>query len=441
MPRLKLNDRTVAKLKGVFGEQTIYWDTALPSFGVQCSAKTCLPKSWVCQARLNGRGRSKRRKIKRVDLMSYAEAKAEAKRVLGGFASGIDPRARKEAGATLGQILDHYLRVMELKPRSVEFYRSAVTRHLGDWLKMPIASITQDMVEERHKQIAAGVEARDHEDNAEHAENHLRLAERNKAWPEAAARHRARFEAARGRKPRTGRAVANGTMRCLRALMNFAIERNPSLGANPVRLKGQWFKVKPRWRSVKDDDLPKFYSAVTALKNPVHRDYILLLLFTGLRRREAAGLRWADIDFKGRVIRIPDTKNNQTFHMPTSDIVHEMLTARRAIGDATFVFPSNDSASGHVEEPKFPLDQVAAECGIRVSVHDLRRNFCTAADSAEITMTALKELVNHSLGRDVTESYIQTSTQRLREPAQRVADKLKVLCGITKPAKRRRVAG
>jgi integrase len=434
---VRLNKRTIAKLRSsAFGKQEIFWDDRLPSFGVQCSAKTGLPVAYVCQGRIDGR--LVRRKINRVDLFEDPDdARKEARRILAGFTSGIDPRARREAGATLGQILDQYLRVTSLKPRSANFYSAGITGHMGDWLDKPVASITRDMVEARHQRIAADVEARDRELNAHHAKNHLRLAERNRAWPKAAARHRARWEAARDRKARTGHAAANSAMRALRALMNFAIDRDPGLGTNPVRLKRQWFKVKRRERLVKADDLPKFHAAVMALKNPIHRDYILLLLFTGLRRREGSKLKWSDVDFKGRVIRIPDTKNNRMFHMPMSDIVLKMLTARRAIGDTTFVFPSDDSTSGHIEEPKFALDQVAAECGIRVSAHDLRRNFCTAADSAEIMVTAIKELVNHSLGRDVTEGYIQTSTQRLREPAQRVADELKMLCGIKRKSTKR----
>jgi hypothetical protein len=43
---------------------------------------------------------------------------------------------------------------------------------------------------------------------------------------------------------------------------------------------------------------------------------------------------------------------------------------------------------------------------------------------------ALKALVNHSLGKDVTEGYIQMTAERLRVPAQRVADRLKSLIGI-----------
>jgi len=53
---------------------------------------------------------------------------------------------------------------------------------------------------------------------------------------------------------------------------------------------------------------------------------------------------------------------------------------------------------------------------------------------------ALKALVNHSLGGDVTEGYVQMKIERLREPAQRIADKLKELCGIVPPKTVRNMA-
>ena len=92
-----------------------------------------------------------------------------------------------------------------------------------------------------------------------------------------------------------------------------------------------------------------------------------------------------------------------------------------------------DSASGHIEEPKFALAQVAAACGVHVGQHDLRRSFITVAESSEISVVALKMLVNHSVGNDVTSGYIILSTARLREAAQTVADRLKELCGIVGP--------
>src|SRR4051812_48945035 len=95
-------------------------------------------------------------------------------------------------------------------------------------------------------------------------------------------------------------------LRSLRLLWNYAADRDPELPANPVRrLKRQWYPERKRERLVRANELPRFYQAVVDLPNPIARDYLLLLLFTGLRRQEAASLRWDHIDFAHRVIRLP----------------------------------------------------------------------------------------------------------------------------------------
>ena len=119
-----------------------------------------------------------------------------------------------------------------------------------------------------------------------------------------------------------GHATANGAMRALKALWNFSAERKPDLPANPVKRKRLMFKVPRRTRMVKADDLPAFYAAVCRLPNAVARDYILLMLFYGLRKTEAASLRWADVDFKAKVIRIPaaSTKAGRALDLPMTDV-------------------------------------------------------------------------------------------------------------------------
>ena len=113
-----------------------------------------------------------------------------------------------------------------------------------------------------------------------------------------------------------------------------------------------------------------------------------------------------------------------------SDFVCELLTARAKPGKATHVFPA-DSVSGHIESARHFFNLVAADCGIKISPHDLRRTFITHAEACDLSFLSLKALVNHSTKRDVTSGYVQQSTDRLSGPAQRVADRLKELCGIT----------
>ena len=57
-------------------------------------------------------------------------------------------------------------------------------------------------------------------------------------------------------------------------------------------------------------------------------------------------------------------------------------------------------------------------------MHTLRRTFETTAESLDISYYALKRLLNHSMGTDVTSGYIVTSTERLREPMAKICEYL-----------------
>jgi integrase len=437
MPHTRLTEKTVAKLQAptASGRQEIFWDEgprAVRGFGVLVSGKTDT-RSYIAQRDLPG-GRTRRVTIAGVNELTLEEARARAAELIVDMRRGKDPKA-KHTALTLREVLAQYIdaRKKSGRKRSGEI-GDGVQRYLSDWLDKPLPEITRDMVEKRHQRVAQDVEARHRAAAAESAKRYADRAQRARAkgWDDAATRHRAAAAAAAKRAPPPGHAAANGAMRALRLLWNYAADRDPSLGANPVKLKGQWFPVPPRERLVKAEEMPRFYRAVMRLENTVARDYLVLLLLTGMRRREAAGLRWSDIDLKARTLRIPAaiTKAGRTLDLPLTDVVFKMLSARRALGDAKYVFPAN-SASGHIEEPKFALAQVAAACGVRVAVHDLRRTFVTVAESCDISPFALKALVNHSLPRgDVTAGYIQLTGERLRAPAERVADKLKQLCGI-----------
>jgi integrase len=433
MPQVKFTQKVIDKLPAPdpSGSQQLHWDTDMEGFGVLCSGKTNI-KSYVVRGTINGR--DIRKAFERVDRLSLAEARIKAKAMMVSFAGGNDPRAikRNNSDVTLRQALESYLSKQRLKPRSQAGMRDIVERHLAGWLDLPLFSISREMVENRHQQIAQEVEQRYRAKAAEDAKRHLVRAERTEtSWREASARHRARYEAAKARQPNKGYATANGVMGALRALWNYMADRaDHDPGRNPVRLKKQWHPVKARTRVLRAEDLPMFYTALMALENKVARDYILLKLFTGLRRREASSLRWKeDIDFHNRLIDVPLTKSDRPLKLPMSDVVHEMLVARGALGRTKYVFPA-PSKSGYIEEPKFHFQQIAGVTGVRVSSHDLRRTFITIAASCGIREYLLRALVNHSLGRDVTSGYIQMLAEELREPVQRVADKLKELCGI-----------
>jgi integrase len=389
MARVKFTEKMIGRLEGPdpSGKKAFYWDTEQRGLGLVISGTTAT-KSWVVQS--DARAKTKRIAFADANLLSLAEARQRARRMLLDMHDGVDPRAGRSRSPTLRQTLEDYLKNnRSLSERSRAGYRTFVGAYLRKWLDRPLREITREDVERRHAEIASEVSER-----------------------------------GRG----SGGATANSAMRGLRVLYNFALERDASMPANPVRLRRQWFSVPRRTRSVVNGDLPVFYRAVMELENPVARDYLLLLLFTGLRRAEAARLTWADVDLVTKVIRIPgsSTKSGRKLDLPITESVLEIFKRREAEGRERFVFAA-DSRSGHIEEPRHPLDIIAERTGIRISAHDLRRTYVTAAsETPGVSELQIKMLVNHALPRDVTAGYIVASVESLREPAERVA------CGIAK---------
>ena len=65
-----------------------------------------------------------------------------------------------------------------------------------------------------------------------------------------------------------------------------------------------WAPEKRRQRFIAPHQLSRWYQAVIK-EPPLARDFLLVTLLTGMRRREVAGLRWEDIDLKGRTLVVP----------------------------------------------------------------------------------------------------------------------------------------
>jgi integrase len=355
----------------------------MPGFGVRVSGSTN-QKSFIVQRDMP---HTRRKTIGAVGEISLEKAREEARDIIHGMRKGIDPKAgRLGHGAnTLRAYVELYVERHPLSEKSKLGYSEMMHEHLKDWLELSLPTITGHMVEDRYHELVKTKRA----------------------------------------------ATANMCMRIFRAVYNYAASRDRTIPPNPaLMLKRQWKKLNPRTRLVGAKRLAAFYAAVLKLENPIQRDYILFLLFTGLRRTAAASLTWDRVDLTERVVRVPPKFKHKRdeFKLPISDFVHDLLLERKKHSDE-FAFPAN-SSSGHIAEPKYPLALVAEETGIVVSAHDLRRDFITAAENANISFLAMKALVDHALGSDATAGYVQMTTERLREPAQRVCDLLKKWCNI-----------
>jgi integrase len=389
-------------------KQTLYWaeGTATPGLGILVSGVSP-SKSWVCQGQLPN-GKARRITLGPVSVLSTAQAWEEARPKLAALLQGKDPKLsqpqRQLAGMTVAQILEAFLTDnSNLRPATVRLYRGAA-KHLGPLLDRSMRDISAEMVEQRFRSIEHDVATR-------RANGQIK-----------------------GGVSVAGKATANVALRLLGSLWEYQCERDPGLGANPVR--GRRFQRQRRTRIIPADKLGDFYQAALNLPSDIQRDLVLTALFTGMRAGEVSGLRWDEVDLQSRMLRLPANrmKGKRAFNLPMSDLVYQILVTRRALGrEGAHIFPGHGSASGHCESFTWACGQIGYATRIKVSPHDLRRTFASIAATCSIPPIALKMLIAHSVGGDVTSGYIQLSPADFRAAAQVVADRFKELCGIESP--------
>ena len=374
--------------------QTFYRDSSLAGFGLRVGSGGT--KTFFVERRVNGR--VKRITIGRYGQLTPVQAKNKAQEILGDIALGQDPAAKKRAtkaeATTLQQAFDEYTRNRkDLKEGTLKNYRKCLNGCLSDWLNKRLIDIDKDMVQKRHIEIGQRAPAR-----------------------------------------------ANNTMRVLRAVFNHAMalyeddKGKPIIEVNPVDRLSQgraWYTVERRRTVIAPHELKGWFEATEQLPIDVSRDYLQFLLFTGLRKMEAASLTWDQVSFEAGTFTIPDTKNREPHTLPLTDFLTDLLKHRlKNSNGSPWVFPS-PIHDDHLKEPRGAIRFVGEKLGRPFTLHDLRRTFITIAESLDIPAYALKRLLNHRDPNDVTAGYIVSSVDRIREPMTKISQFLLSQTGWT----------
>ena len=166
-------------------------------------------------------------------------------------------------------------------------------------------------------------------------------------------------------------------------------------------------------------DLAAWYDGVQTLQNETLQDYLLLLILTGLRRQEAAMMKWQHVDLSAKTLTVTDTKNHESHSLLLTDYLHELLTLRSQNQINDYVFPGI-GAAGNIIEPGKQMVKVTNVSGVQFTVHDLHRTFITIAEGLDISAYALKRLMNHKMNNDITTGYIVTDVEQRRNPMQQI---------------------
>lgn len=378
------------------GKDAFYWDSDLKGFGVKVTKNK---KTFIVQARVNGR--SIRKNIANVGVFTPEQARKQAQVLLGEMAKGVDINAEtkreKVKSVTLKAVYDDYKTIRNLSRKTIYDYDRAMETTFKDWNDKEITKINRNMIEKRFKETTE-------------------------------------------QSP----AVANLHFRLLRALFNFAAEKycidgEPIIPSNPcdrLKILKLWNRIERKNTYIKPTQMEAFFKSLNIAEADVKqvqqaKRQCIICLFTGARDQETATLKRKHLNFDDNTIKFEETKNHHTHILPMGDWLGKYLKDLcNELAPDDYLFPANNK-SGHLRDHRKAIKQIAADCGIDFSLHDLRRTFASIANNhiAGMTQYTLKKLLNHAED-DVTTGYIQFEPEQLRKPMQEIEDFILIQAGI-----------
>lgn len=374
-------NRSVAAMKS--GEKADYlWDEEVAGFGLKITPAGS--KVYVFDFRMGGRSAPKQRiTIGRHGAWTPTEARAEAKRLRRMVDTGVDPRA-----AEMQRQNDH------------------LTLEVGAVIERFIA----EYLTERWKggaELAAGILRR-------------RVVP---AWRGRNVKSLGRSDIAVLMSSLNATpALRRNCFAVVRRMFRWAVDQG-LLDSSPVR------DIEPppapvsRDRVLTDVEIVRVWSGASRLGYPFE-PFFKVLLLTGQRREEVAGMTWRELDRDSRLWTIPAarTKNGVLSDIPLStaaiQVLDDVAGLREGASDtwptSGFVFSTNGrtSVSGFsrakrrldaiLDGAETPDTQVPGHGGLKPldpwRIHDLRRTVATGLQRLGVRLEVTETVLNHISG-------------------------------------------
>ena len=401
----KLTKRAIDALRPRAAGDLFVWDDEIKGFGVRM--KPSGSRSYLVQYRTE-QGRTRRLAFGKVGTLTPDEARAKARRLLAEAQSGGDPSgARHEArvALTVAELCGQYLdaaraglvltRFKKAKSASTIYNdEGRISRHILPLIGKRVArDLTRTTVQRMADAIAAGKTAGEIVTKA---------------------RGVARVEG--------GAATAARTVELLGGIWTWAERRGLVSGVNPAR-GVEKHRGEAKDRTLNPDEMARLGAVLREQEqlHPMATAAVRLIALTGLRREEACGLRWREIDFTTSCLRLEATKTGRSLR-PISKTARSLLETLPR-GESEYVFP-NRGATGSADLKKRIAGFFDAAGLTDARAHDLRRTFASVAADEGYSDATTGELLGHARRGVTSRHYIRRPDAALIAAADRVAERI-----------------
>ncbi len=218
---------------------------------------------------------------------------------------------------------------------------------------------------------------------------------------------------------------ANRAMQLGRAMFNFGVKTRFLTRTDNPFAAISLYPENERDRVLSDDEAGKLILAISDApyshcQERTLADMIMLWLLTGVRKTVVLRMRWSEVDEQVWLWKIPaeNMKGRKSQEILLGPAEIEILTTRKAMlmeeSDtfSDFVFPSEKSASGHIEDPGNAWESLRERLGLGdLWIHDLRRSLASAMANTGANVAVVKQALAHTDERTTMRAYIRTNRQ------------------------------
>ncbi|MBN9553283.1 MAG: site-specific integrase [Alphaproteobacteria bacterium] len=387
------------------------WCSGTPGFGLRVHPTG--KKVFVVQVRV---GRQTRRmRIGPFGPFTVDQARTQAQEVIRKASLGTDPqREKREARAaiTVGELCDAYMEAaraglvltrfrVQKRASTVAIDEGRVSRHIKPLIGSTLAQdLTRADVQRMVDQVTQGK---------------TRGIHKTKRYGKAVVKG--------------GGGTAARVASLLGGIYSWGEKRGLVSGLNPVR-GVETARYAPRDRVCSTSELRALGKGLeeNAAELPDAVAALHLIALTGLRREEAVGLRWSEVDIAGHCLRLSATKTGKSVR-PVGSVVVTLLQGLKRTSDV-WIFPNETAAdatrkvqvgagSADLKKKIASLFNLAGLNDARS--HDLRRTFASAAADEGYSDATIAALLGHSQRNITARHYIRRPDEALIAAADRTS--------------------